>query len=402
MNVTPLVDVVLVLLIIFMVVAPRMDQDVQIELPGILNPDPDVESQLEPLKLDVARRARSTSTSRSTISTAAIDVLSAEHAVEPYRRLVLRADEALTYGQVRPVLAKTQQVGFPGMSLMVGEKHRAGAPAPGSTARGLAGTRHAANTAHRRCVGPEATAEPWRSNVGGGGSGKRVQPSMNVTPLVDVVLVLLIIFMVITPLLTKKFWVHTPKQEKEEVKQEDLRRTRTPPLVLYVGADKKITVNGTEVGFEELSDRLKRMFAARDDHILFFDAHDDASTATPSRSWTSAREGGAVTIATLSTGLTSAPARPANRRFRHLARALPRLRRQLPSRLPLRRHPEVAPAVRLVAGGSVGASVSGRALGRAGASARRTASPMSPSPYPATTKPWLSNHAATRRFSPGR
>ena len=40
----------------------------------------------------------------------------------------------------------------------------------------------------------------------------RVRPDMNVTPLVDVVLVLLIIFMVITPLLTKNFWVHVPKQ----------------------------------------------------------------------------------------------------------------------------------------------------------------------------------------------
>jgi biopolymer transport protein ExbD/biopolymer transport protein TolR len=144
-------------------------------------------------------------------------------------------------------------------------------------------------------------------NVGGGGSGKHVQPSMNVTPLVDVVLVLLIIFMVITPLLTKKFWVHTPKQEKEEIKQEDLSKDQDPPLVLYVGADKKITVNGTEVGFEELSDRLKRMFAARDDHILFFDAHDDAEYGYTVEVMDKAREGGAVTIATLSTGLTSAP-----------------------------------------------------------------------------------------------
>jgi biopolymer transport protein ExbD len=39
-------------------------------------------------------------------------------------------------------------------------------------------------------------------NVGGGGKG-RVTPAMNVTPLVDVVLVLLIIFMVVTPLLSK-------------------------------------------------------------------------------------------------------------------------------------------------------------------------------------------------------
>ena len=45
MNVTPLVDVVLVLLIIFMVVAPQLEQDVQVNLPGIFNPDPDVEGQ---------------------------------------------------------------------------------------------------------------------------------------------------------------------------------------------------------------------------------------------------------------------------------------------------------------------------------------------------------------------
>ncbi|GIW44877.1 MAG: hypothetical protein KatS3mg077_2159 [Candidatus Binatia bacterium] len=44
--------------------------------------------------------------------------------------------------------------------------------------------------------------------------GKQPAPTINVTPLVDVVLVLLIIFMVVTPLLDRKFWVHTPKQEK--------------------------------------------------------------------------------------------------------------------------------------------------------------------------------------------
>jgi biopolymer transport protein ExbD/biopolymer transport protein TolR len=143
-------------------------------------------------------------------------------------------------------------------------------------------------------------------NVGGGG-GKLVQPSMNVTPLVDVVLVLLIIFMVITPLLTKKFWVHTPKQEKEEIKKEELSKDAEPPLVIYVGADRKITVNGTEVGFAELPERLRRMFAARDDHILFFDAHDDAEYGYTVEVMDHAREGGAVTIATLSTGLTSAP-----------------------------------------------------------------------------------------------
>ena len=69
-NVTPLVDVVLVLLIIFMVVAPRLDQDVAVELPGIFNPDPDVKAD-EPFKVSVPKAGRvSTSTTRSTISIA--------------------------------------------------------------------------------------------------------------------------------------------------------------------------------------------------------------------------------------------------------------------------------------------------------------------------------------------
>src|SRR5882757_33300 len=110
----------------------------------------------------------------------------------------------------------------------------------------------------------------------GSDDDKRVTPQMNVTPLVDVVLVLLIIFMVITPLLTKNFWVHTPKQEKEEVEKQQLEQDPTPPLVLRVGADRSVNVNGSDVPFPELAERLKRMFAARDDHILFFDAADDA------------------------------------------------------------------------------------------------------------------------------
>src|SRR5262249_49083229 len=102
-------------------------------------------------------------------------------------------------------------------------------------------------------------------------------PQMNVTPLVDIVLVLLIIFMVITPLLQKNFWLHLPKQEKEEVTPQQLQDDPNPPLVLHVGAGRAIQVNGTDVTFEELSERLRRMFAAREAHTLFFAAADDAN-----------------------------------------------------------------------------------------------------------------------------
>jgi biopolymer transport protein ExbD len=141
----------------------------------------------------------------------------------------------------------------------------------------------------------------------GTGKGKGVAPAMNVTPLVDVVLVLLIIFMVITPLLTKKFWVHTPKQDKEEVTREELAKDPDPPLVLRVGSARDITVNGAQVSFAEVSDRLKRMFAAREDHVLFFDADDRAEYGFAVEVMDRAREGGAVTIATLTTGLATPP-----------------------------------------------------------------------------------------------
>jgi len=139
MNVTPLVDVVLVLLIIFMVVAPRMDQDVPVELPGIFNPDPDVDGQIEPLKMSLASDGKVCVEQDEHTLDSAVEVLGWKYAENPQRRLVIRADRRVKYGQVRDVLARTRKVGFPGTSLVVGEKARpdttpgqaaAGEPAP--------------------------------------------------------------------------------------------------------------------------------------------------------------------------------------------------------------------------------------------------------------------------------
>jgi len=132
MNVTPLVDVVLVLLIIFMVVAPRMDQDVQVDLPGIFNPDPEMETSVDPLKVTVARSGEYYINDKKYDLDDAIELLSSEHATEPLRRLVLRADAKLTYGQVREIFSRAQKVGFPGIALMVGERagHKTNPPAP--------------------------------------------------------------------------------------------------------------------------------------------------------------------------------------------------------------------------------------------------------------------------------
>ena len=124
MNVTPLVDVVLVLLIIFMVVAPRLEQDVQVDLPSIFNADPDTEGATNPVKVTVTRNGEFYVDDKRYGLDEAIDFLSAEHAADPLRRLILRGDEGLPYGQVRELFARAQKVGFPGIALMVGERHR--------------------------------------------------------------------------------------------------------------------------------------------------------------------------------------------------------------------------------------------------------------------------------------
>ena len=103
----------------------------------------------------------------------------------------------------------------------------------------------------------------------------RVQPEMNVTPLVDVVLVLLIIFMVLAPVMSKSFWVRLPpKDDKEE--QLDQANDPSKPLVLTVAPDGKTLINKIEVDRVELKDKLTRMFNARPDNTLYLDGADDA------------------------------------------------------------------------------------------------------------------------------
>ena len=126
-NITPLVDVVLVLLIIFMVVAPQMDQDIPVELPGIFNPDPDTEGARAPLMLSLTRSGKFYVESNAYDFDGAVNALREIQAVQPNRRLALRADAGLPYSQVRDVFFDLQDAGFPGVSLMINHKHQFGA-----------------------------------------------------------------------------------------------------------------------------------------------------------------------------------------------------------------------------------------------------------------------------------
>jgi biopolymer transport protein TolR len=133
-----------------------------------------------------------------------------------------------------------------------------------------------------------------------GGSGSAVAPRINVTPLVDVVLVLLIIFMVVTPLLTKKFWLHVPKNE-EKVEEDQLAADKKPNnVVLSFHKGGTIKINNEPVGRAELGDKLRRILAAKGDRLIFFDAEDDSDYGQAVEVMDLARGAGASAIAVLS------------------------------------------------------------------------------------------------------
>lgn len=131
--------------------------------------------------------------------------------------------------------------------------------------------------------------------VGGAGKKGQVTPQMNVTPLVDVVLVLLIIFMVVTPLLSKQFWLQLPKQEETKVATPEENKS----VVLTVGKTGELKINGAPIERTELKDKVSRTMAARPDKVVYFDAADDAPYATTVEAMDIARQGGAKTVAIL-------------------------------------------------------------------------------------------------------
>ncbi len=130
-----------------------------------------------------------------------------------------------------------------------------------------------------------------------GKGDRRVRPTMNVTPLVDVVLVLLIIFMVMTPLMTRVLSVHVPTPSKASEPEPD--PDDDPQVVLTVDADGLIHLNQEEIADRDLPDKLRRVFAARGDQTLFFDADDGAPYGRAVEVLDLARGTGLATIAVL-------------------------------------------------------------------------------------------------------
>ena len=98
-------------------------------------------------------------------------------------------------------------------------------------------------------------------------NGHRLMSEINVTPFVDVMLVLLIIFMVAAPLLTVGVEIELPKTAANALPSE-----KEQPLTLSLTSEKELILQESAIEFEELIPKLKQIAKERVDDRIFLRA----------------------------------------------------------------------------------------------------------------------------------
>ncbi len=147
--------------------------------------------------------------------------------------------------------------------------------------------------------------------AGVGGSPGAYKSDINITPLVDVVLVLLIIFMVITPLLQVGYDVKVPPKATVDTPPPSLDQ-----LIVSVTAGKSLYLNKERLDKQSLSLRLSEILKNRRDKTVFFSADDSVTYGEVATVMDLVRSAGANNIGiVLETvpveGILAAPAAPA-------------------------------------------------------------------------------------------
>jgi biopolymer transport protein ExbD len=126
-----------------------------------------------------------------------------------------------------------------------------------------------------------------------GGKKGVAKSDINVTPLIDVVLVLLIIFMVLTPSMLKNLPLLVPDKSDDD-------SPAMPPdsaIMVEYSAKRELTVNSEAVSIEELANKLQDRLKARRQKVVFFKAEDKAPYGEVVRLLDIARGSGAETLA---------------------------------------------------------------------------------------------------------
>lgn len=98
------------------------------------------------------------------------------------------------------------------------------------------------------------------------GSRKAIS-EINVTPLVDVMLVLLIIFMVTAPMMKQGLNVNLP-----ETKGTGTKSTKEDPLVVTIKQNNRIYIGKTQIAVDLLSDKIKSLVSINEDKQIYLEA----------------------------------------------------------------------------------------------------------------------------------
>jgi biopolymer transport protein ExbD len=109
---------------------------------------------------------------------------------------------------------------------------------------------------------------------GTAGAGKAVA-SINVTPMIDVLLVLLIIFMVIVPVTPKGLDALVPQPPKDKQQQPNNDRTIVVQVIYNAGRAPSYKINEDDVAKSDLLPKLSEIYANRAERVMFVKGDDD-------------------------------------------------------------------------------------------------------------------------------
>ncbi|CDG56494.1 biopolymer transporter ExbD [Campylobacter jejuni] len=87
---------------------------------------------------------------------------------------------------------------------------------------------------------------------------------INITPFIDIMLVLLIVFMVVTPLITSSIKIELPKSSQQA---EDKLKN---PIILYLNTDNTLAINDDKLSLENLSGALDIKTKGNKEEIIYF------------------------------------------------------------------------------------------------------------------------------------